>query len=872
MLTPRRKIILAIILPGIIAALIVTGFLHFRLYKSAIERWGPENRFLVHTLKDRLENEIETRLKILVAISKQPAFSTLPDIDLVDPLINGIPKHADSEKRQILESLKTGFGGFSVLFVLSPDGNHYISHPYSVQQNLKKFNLADRPYFIQARQSKRPALSDSFMGADGVPAVAIDVPVLNSKNEIVAHLGGVFHLDKLSELIAAKIIRPFDSGFIVDRTGCLIAHTDTRLLSGDKRNEFKSNPLVKNRDLKSTNNTLESVKKFINPEDHFTYLASSTLLDSGWFLVLLRKESSIIQAVRKEALAVSFLVFLMMSGLGVIGLLIVSSISKKWETAEEKLREANDNLEETVDIRTHELQLSKNRAEEQEATLNAIFNGISDAIMFADTNRRIVSANQSTTQIFGYTIDDLVGKEASILYESETDYKHQGHNRFNLSAKEKLRPYEISYRRKNGEVFIGETLGTIIKGTGGEPLGFIAVIRDISKRKQAEKDLQESEVKLLQAQKMESVGRLAGGVAHDFNNMLGVILGHTELAMKQTDSSKPLYSDLQEIRKAVERSTSLSRQLLAFARKQTVVPVILDLNETVTGMSKMLQRLIGENIILTWKPGKNLWPVKVDPSQIDQILANLCVNARDAITDSGNITFETLNTSFDQSHYTSRAGFVPGEYVLLTVSDNGYGMDTETQTKIFEPFFTTKKMGEGTGLGLSTVYGIVKQNKGFIYVYSEPGQGTTFKIYLPRYTGRMDKKLKRKRPEIVEGNETILVVEDEPALLEMTKRMLESVGYTVLATDTPSEAIELIKKPTLKIRLLLTDVIMPQMSGLELSTQLMSETPELKCLYMSGYTADVIAHHGILDKGIHFIQKPFSRKDLAAIVRKVLDN
>lgn len=398
------------------------------------------------------------------------------------------------------------------------------------------------------------------------------------------------------------------------------------------------------------------------------------------------------------------------------------------------------------------------------------------------------------------------------------------------------------------------------------------IISDITERKQAEQEKAKLQAQLLQSQKMESVGRLAGGVAHDFNNMLGVILGHAEIAMDQVDPAQPLHADLQEIRNAANRSADLTRQLLAFARKQVISPKVVDLNDTVAGMLKMLQRLIGEDIHLVWQPDVSLRPIRVDPSQIDQLLANLCINARDAIAGVGKLTIETGNTSFDEDYCADHAGFVPGEYVLLAVSDDGCGMDKEILDKLFEPFFTTKGVGKGTGLGLATVYGIVKQNNGFINVYSEPGKGTTFRIYLPRYIGQAEQIQRQEMPEpILRGQETILLVEDEPTLLELSKILLETQGYRVLAAGAPSEAIRLAGEYSGAIHLLMTDVVMPEMNGRDLADKMLSLNPNLRCLFTSGYTADVIAHHGVLDENVHFIRKPFSRKDLAAKVREALD-
>ncbi|MDP3478123.1 MAG: PAS domain S-box protein [Desulfoprunum sp.] len=379
------------------------------------------------------------------------------------------------------------------------------------------------------------------------------------------------------------------------------------------------------------------------------------------------------------------------------------------------------------------------------------------------------------------------------------------------------------------------------------------------------------EDQFIQAQKMESVGRLAGGVAHDYNNMLSVIIGHAEMALVKMNPFEPLYDNLQEILKAARRSTEVTRQLLAFARKQTIAPKVIDLNETVEGMLKMLRRLIGEDINLAWLPGRELWPIKMDPSQLDQILANLCVNARDAITGVGKITIETFTATLDKDYCNAHLGFVPGDFVLLAVSDDGCGMDKEIQAKVFDPFFTTKEVGRGTGLGLATVYGIVKQNNGFVNLYSEPGKGTTFKVFLPCHVSNTADSPEENTKEIPLGHgETILVVEDEPAILNLSKAMLESLGYAVLTANTTGEAMQLAKAQAGKIDLLIIDVVMPEMNGRELADQLQSLFPDIKILFMSGYTADVIAHHGVLAEGVCFIQKPLFRQDLAAKVHEVL--
>jgi CheY-like chemotaxis protein len=374
---------------------------------------------------------------------------------------------------------------------------------------------------------------------------------------------------------------------------------------------------------------------------------------------------------------------------------------------------------------------------------------------------------------------------------------------------------------------------------------------------------------------MEAVGRLAGGIAHDFNNMLNVILAHTELGMEEIPEGHPLAGGLLEIRQAAERSADLTRQLLAFARRQTVEPKALDLNQAVDSILNMLKRLVGEDLDLLWKPGELSGSIRIDPAQLDQVLANLVVNARDAFPDSvGEITIETEEAFLDEESAESNSGFRPGLYAVLSVSDNGCGMDEETVRLVFEPFYTTKSVGKGTGLGLSTVYGVVRQNDGFINVHSEPGQGSTFRIYLPVHEKETDPSYRMSAPSdasIHEGNETVLLVEDEPAILNVGKRMLERLGYKTLTAPSPGEALALARSYPGEIHLLVTDVVMPEMNGRELARRLLTLFPGMKRLFISGYSANVIAHHGVLEEGVNFLQKPFSLHALGEKLREVME-
>jgi two-component system, cell cycle sensor histidine kinase and response regulator CckA len=472
-------------------------------------------------------------------------------------------------------------------------------------------------------------------------------------------------------------------------------------------------------------------------------------------------------------------------------------------------------------------------------------------------------------EILGYEADEIEWgfKVWSDLVHSDDLGVTKERLRAHIKGKSANFSFEHRLRTKSGDWKWVYTRGKVVEHDQyGTPLRVTGTFSDITGQKKLE-------LQLVQAQKMESVGRLAGGIAHDFNNMLTIILGNSQLGIMKSDPASPIFGYFEAINKAADRSSDLTKQLLAFARKQTIAPKVLDLNDVIASMIKMLLRLIGEDISLNWKPASCLWPVKVDESQINQIMANLCVNARDAIANIGTITIETKNCSVDEHHSGHHIGIVPGEYVQLTVSDDGCGMNKETLDHIYEPFFTTKNSGEGTGLGLSTVYGIVKQNDGFISVYSEVGLGTVFTIYLPRIAGTVVKEAQANclTEPMPHGQETILLVEDEQSTLDMIGKVLADLGYNVLKANTPGLAIHLAREYTGEIHLLITDIIMPEMNGRDLSNDLISRHPRLKLLFMSGYTANVIEHHRVLDENEHFIQKPFSLFGIATKIREVLD-
>ncbi len=487
-------------------------------------------------------------------------------------------------------------------------------------------------------------------------------------------------------------------------------------------------------------------------------------------------------------------------------------------------------------------------------------------------------ANRLTWSDEIFRIFEIDNKRSSLTYEDFLKIIHpEDREMVNAAYRQSMetrKPYRLVHRLlfPDGRIKYVHEQGETCYNPDGKPIRSSGTVQDITELKHAENEKMKLQEQLTTAQKMEAVGRLAGGVAHDFNNILSVIIGHADLALVETDKSTPVFANLKEIQKAAVRSADLTRQLLAFARKQTAVPKILDINESVEGMLKMLRHMIGEDIELIWKPGMGLWPVMIDPSQVDQLLANLCINARDAITGVGGITIETKNTLFDEALCSKYEDCIPGEYVMLAVSDNGSGMDKDTLAHIFEPFFTTKEAGQGTGLGLATVYGIVKQNEGFIHVFSEQDKGSAFNIYLRRCkVENIEQTIESSEQPSLSHGETILIVEDDTAALNTGKTMLEHLGYTVLSASTPDEAIHQARTNIARITLLITDVIMPKMNGWELAKLITGIKPGLKCLFCSGYTADVISHRGMLNEGVNFLQKPYSIKDLAIKVRQAME-
>ena len=546
--------------------------------------------------------------------------------------------------------------------------------------------------------------------------------------------------------------------------------------------------------------------------------------------------------------------------------------------ANQALKRAAETLERRVDERTSELRSAENSVREQTRLLNSVVESMSDGLAVADRAGKLLLLNGAGQRLLGPAARRAPpsewGAQCGIFQPDALTPFPAGTGPLVRALQGELTESEPMFVQ-NPSVPEGvhvSVTGSLLRDERGQHSGGIALLRDVTESKRAQEALRKTEEQLRQSQKMDAIGRLAGGIAHDFNNILSVIISLSDLAHGELSAGSPLAGDLEEIHKAGVRAAALTRQLLMFSRQQLFEPRAIDLSELLAGMDKMLQRLIGADVELVTVRNGPLGKIRADRGNLEQVVMNLVVNARDAMPTGGRLTLETSEVVVDKAFASQHVGMSVGRYVMLAVTDTGIGMDKATQARIFEPFFTTKEQGKGTGLGLSTVFGIVRQSGGAVWVYSEPGKGTTFKVYFPRVDGVPVALAPAEPATDLRGDETILLVEDDAQVRSVANGILSRLGYRVLEARTAGEALQLAQSHPGDIHLLLTDVVMPQLSGMELARRLSQTRPQLKIICMSGYTDDSVVRHGVLDAHVAYLQKPITPESLGTKVRSVLGN
>lgn len=752
--------------------------------------------------------------------------------------------------------------------IIALDGSLLFASVYELDGTLKGVvppdrvagtNFSHRDWYRGVIRSGQPYISEVYPTAYGANplVVAIAIPIRDEAGKLHGLLMAPYTLERLSDKLRSLYLG--SGAYVIDQRGVVAASTEAQSLG------LPLSPTLEIPLRSAEAGSSGSVRVPASEEGLLVGYAPVGAV--GWSVLYVRQENdSLLPAYllrRYGVLAAGFLSLIYLITMGVaLGLVRKQgTLLATNQSLSKSLQSIQGKLESLVRERTEEL-LEANRAlRDSEQQYRLLFESNPHPMwVFDQQTLAFLAVNDAAVRHYGYSRDEFRDLTIKDIRPPEDVQALQEH----LEARPPGRGSAGTWRhqKKDGTVITVEITSHDLVWQHGPARMVLAV--DVTERRSLERQLQ-------QAQKMEAVGHLAGGVAHDFNNLLGVILGYSELLLTHASLQGPARNQLLEIKKAGERAATLTRQLLAFSRKQIIEPVVLDLNALVADMSKLLHRLIGEDIKLVTVLSPSLGRVKADPGQLEQVVMNLAVNARDAMPNGGKLTIETANMELDEEYAHKHVTVVPGPYVLLAVSDTGVGMDEATKSRIFEPFFTTKEDGKGTGLGLATVYGIVKQSGGSIWVYSEPGRGTSFKIYLPLVSMPVSPPRNAEALHAPGGQETVLVVEDAEAMRKMTCDFLLSRGYTVLEAKDGPEAIGLAASHPGQIHLLVTDLVMPGMNGRELAEQLCATYENLRVLYISGYTGDAVVRLGILDGAAAFLQKPFTLHSLASKVREVLD-
>ncbi len=750
-------------------------------------------------------------------------------------------------------------------------------------------NLADRLYFKRILQTKQFSHGELVFGrALGVATLPVASPILDRAGQVQGVVAAGLNLDRLSRIFQLTEGPGGASSGIIDSRGrIMFRHPDPEKLVGKDLSHVEIIRIILEQ-----KKGLVKAHGFHGTERIFAFSPLGGSSQEGF--VFFGIPTQTIYAPARQALVrnltslgvVTVLALILAWLLGFFFVIrrmnILNNTTRKLAAGDlsartgfnygkgqiDQLARAFDEMADTLQKREIQRRQSEEDLRKSEEKYRLLVNQVPAVVYKGYLDWSLDCFDDKIEKITGYSKEDFNSRKVTwldLIFPEDIQQAKKRYAEARQSDRFCVNEYRI--RKKSGQVCWIQNRNQIVSDPTGKTDYISGVFFDITARKLLEDQL-------AQAQKMEAVGLLAGGIAHDFNNLLSAIMGYSEIMMLDLGNDEPLHQCAEEIMKAADQGASLTNKLLAFSRKQILQPRVIDLNVIITDMDKMLRRLLGEDLDLVTHGAEELDLVKADPGQIEQILMNLAVNARDAMPDGGKLTIETGNVYLDESYTQSHAEVSPGPYVMLAVTDNGAGMDAEKLAHIFEPFFTTKESGKGTGLGLATVYGIVKQSGGHIWVYSEPGQGTTFKVYFPQAEEGLapaPPRPTRERLMPVRGRETILLVEDDTALQGLIAKALKKYGYEVWEAANGVEALNICKKETRPIHLLLTDVVMPQMGGRELAERLAHLRPEIKVLYMSGYTTNAIVHHGVLDAEINFIQKPVKILNLLQKVREVLE-
>jgi PAS domain S-box-containing protein len=803
------------------------------------------------------------------------------DILFTLSILPQIEEQNRAESSKIFADLLKRTKGYTSFSAINLNGDVIASaHPLD-----KPINLADRRWFKEVIKSKGFVIGEYLIDRiTGKPTVVLAYPVLDNTRNLKAILATGLDLEQIHPLRFKEIFPEASSFNVFDSDG-------TILLRQPDPGKYVGKSMVEAPIVRTVLTRREGVEETAGLEGMIRLFGFTSLGEGADSLHVSIGIPRKIAFAESDWILTRNLIFLSLIGILSLGaawliggffilqpvnrlLKITDQLAKGDLTVRSglsfrygeigRLAYSFDQMADSLERREAERNRAEEELENQKEVLQRVIDNIPVMITLYDSKGEMKLLNQEFVRLVGWTAEEARHIDLLEKVYPDPEYRKMAWE-YMMSATMDWREFKVTTR--DGGIL--ESIWSNVRLSDGTQIG-IGI--DITERNRSEKEKRVLEEQFYQSQKMEAIGKLAGGVAHDFNNILTVIKGYCQLSLFAFKEGDPLKGNIEEVMKAADRAASLTRQLLAFSRRQIMEMQVLDLNYIIRNLDKMLRRMIGEDIELTTLLADDLGKVKADPGQIEQVLMNLVVNARDAMPKGGNLTIETASVKLDEQYARNHIAVTPGEYVMMAVSDTGIGMSPEVRERIFEPFFTTKEKGKGTGLGLSTVYGIVKQSDGNIWVYSEPGKGTTFKIYLPRVDEPADElRVKVEGQEIPGGSETILLVEDDETVRELAVKILEKHGYEVLGAGSGDEALQICRERKKQMHLVLTDVVMPGMNGRQLAERLQEICHGFKVLYMSGYTDNAIAHHGILEKGLDFIQKPFTPEDLLRKVRKTLD-